>query len=194
METTAQLPQKSFDQKFCHGCATPIHASAQFCTACGATQQVQTQMQPIATYPAALPHHGQPAHYPQPAHYSPPAEAYASPIYQQRTMSEQRHCPICGKVIHLSAITCPACGAQQPGAMIASNATNIKSRVTAALLAFFLGGFGAHKFYCGHIGLGFLYLLFFWTWIPAIIAFFEGIIYLVGSNDDTEFTRKYCSV
>lgn len=69
----------------------------------------------------------------------------------------------------------------------------MKSRVAAALLAFFLGGIGAHKFYCGKVGLGFLYLIFFWTWIPSIIALIEGIIYLTGANTDEEFTRKYCS-
>lgn len=71
--------------------------------------------------------------------------------------------------------------------------TPIKSRVTAVVLAFLLGGIGAHKFYCGKIGLGFLYLLFFWTWIPALIALVEGILYLVNSSNDEEFTTKYCA-
>nr|WP_257719828.1 TM2 domain-containing protein [Psychrobacter urativorans] len=61
--------------------------------------------------------------------------------------------------------------------------------MTAALLAFFLGGFGAHKFYLGKVGMGILYLIFFWTFIPAIIAFIEFIILLVMSDD--EFNRKY---
>ena len=64
-----------------------------------------------------------------------------------------------------------------------------KSRIAAALLAFFLGGFGAHKFYLGKIGQGFLYLIFCWTFIPAIIAFIEFIIYLCDS--DEKFARKY---
>jgi TM2 domain-containing membrane protein YozV len=64
-----------------------------------------------------------------------------------------------------------------------------KNRIVAALLAFFLGGFGAHKFYLGRIGWGILYLLFFWTLIPGIIAFVEFIIYLCTSDED--FARKY---
>ncbi|HFF4522772.1 TPA: TM2 domain-containing protein, partial [Acinetobacter baumannii] len=52
-----------------------------------------------------------------------------------------------------------------------------------------LGGFGAHKFYLGKVGQGILYLIFFWTFIPAIIAFFEGIIYLCTSDED--FAKKY---
>jgi TM2 domain-containing membrane protein YozV len=48
-----------------------------------------------------------------------------------------------------------------------------KDAVVAILLAFFLGSFGAHHFYLGRNGLGVLYLLFCWTFIPHIIALFE---------------------
>lgn len=48
-----------------------------------------------------------------------------------------------------------------------------KSPTTAILWALFLGGIGAHKFYMGQTGLGILYLLFVWTYIPSIIAFIE---------------------
>jgi TM2 domain-containing membrane protein YozV len=50
---------------------------------------------------------------------------------------------------------------------------NRKDSATAVLLAFFLGGFGAHHFYMGNTGIGILYVLLFWTFIPAIIAFIE---------------------
>lgn len=60
---------------------------------------------------------------------------------------------------------------------------SVKSKVVAGLLAIFLGGLGIHKFYLGHIGMGIIYLIFCWTWIPSFIAFFEGIIYLC-SNDE----------
>ncbi len=49
-----------------------------------------------------------------------------------------------------------------------------KSPSTAVLLALFLGGLGAHKFYLGQTGLGIFYLLFCWTYIPSIIALFEA--------------------
>jgi TM2 domain-containing membrane protein YozV len=49
-----------------------------------------------------------------------------------------------------------------------------KNPTVAVILALFLGGIGAHKFYLGQTGLGILYLLFCWTYIPAIIAFFEA--------------------
>ncbi len=64
-----------------------------------------------------------------------------------------------------------------------------KNRVIAAVLAFCLGGFGAHKFYLGQIGWGIVYLIFFWTFIPAIVAFVEFVIYLCTSDED--FARKY---
>lgn len=48
-----------------------------------------------------------------------------------------------------------------------------KDSTVGVLLALFLGGFGAHRFYLGNNGLGILYLLFFWTVIPALIAFVE---------------------
>lgn len=51
---------------------------------------------------------------------------------------------------------------------------NVKKNPTTAILwALFLGGIGAHKFYMGQTGLGILYLLFVWTYIPSIIAFIE---------------------
>lgn len=45
-------------------------------------------------------------------------------------------------------------------------------------LTLFLGGFGLHKFYLGKPVQGLLYLFFCWTWIPAIISFFEVLILL----------------
>ncbi len=64
----------------------------------------------------------------------------------------------------------------------------MKSRYVAALLAFFLGGFGVHKFYLGK-WIGILYFILCWTYIPSIIALIEGILYLV--NSEAEFNRKY---
>ncbi len=58
----------------------------------------------------------------------------------------------------------------------------LKSKLVAGLLAIFLGGLGIHKFYLGKVGAGIVYLLFCWTYIPAIVGFIEGIVYL-ASND-----------
>ncbi|MCQ2233858.1 MAG: TM2 domain-containing protein [Paludibacteraceae bacterium] len=70
-----------------------------------------------------------------------------------------------------------------------SKTSNGKSRTTAAILGILLGGFGVHHFYLGNLWKGILYLLFCWTYIPAIIGFVEGIIYLTKS--DEEFANNY---
>jgi TM2 domain-containing membrane protein YozV len=64
-----------------------------------------------------------------------------------------------------------------------------KSKLAAALFAILLGGIGVHKFYLGRIGWGVLYIVFFWTFIPAILGLIEGIIYLTMS--DEAFAAKY---
>jgi len=46
-----------------------------------------------------------------------------------------------------------------------------------------------HKFYLGRVGMGVVYLLFCWTFIPSIIAFIEAIILFTQS--DAAFAAKY---
>jgi TM2 domain-containing membrane protein YozV len=67
----------------------------------------------------------------------------------------------------------------------------MKNRGTAILLCLFFGGFGAHQFYLGRVGSGFIRLFFFWTFIPGIIAFFEffGLCFM----GDDKFSSKYNS-
>ncbi len=48
-----------------------------------------------------------------------------------------------------------------------------KDEIVGALLAFFLGTFGAHHFYLGDNRLGIVYAVFFWTGIPAVCGFVE---------------------
>lgn len=61
--------------------------------------------------------------------------------------------------------------------------TKVVNKVAYCLLALFLGGIGIHKFYAGKTVAGILYILFCWTFIPAIIAFFEFIIGLCKHAD-----------
>lgn len=65
----------------------------------------------------------------------------------------------------------------------------MRTKSTAAILAIFLGGVGFHKFYLGQIGRGIFYLLFCWTFIPAIISFFEAISFLTYSQE--AWDKKY---
>ena len=57
------------------------------------------------------------------------------------------------------------------------------NKLAYVLCALLLGGFGVHKFYAGRIGLGILYLVFFWTFIPAIVALIEGIVAATKPSD-----------
>ena len=93
-------------------------------------------------------------------------------------------CYGCGDQIHAAALACPKCGA--PHRQSAVNASD-KSRTTAIVLAFLLGGIGAHKFYLGSIGWGVVYLIFSWSFVPMIVAAIEGLIYL--TQNDQEFAR-----
>mgnify|MGYP002883516403 FL=1 len=51
-----------------------------------------------------------------------------------------------------------------------------KDVTIGVVLALFLGGFGAHKFYFGQIGLGIIYFLFCWTFIPSLIGLVEACL------------------
>lgn len=90
------------------------------------------------------------------------------------------YCHGCGKEIHSSAVSCPQCGATQGKAGTGAD----KSKVTAGVLALLIGGIGVHKFYLGAWGWGIVYIVLFWTWIPAIVALIEGIRYLTLSDED----------
>lgn len=97
-------------------------------------------------------------------------DIYQAPSSVGRGSDTLVPCVGCGKDIHFTASTCPSCGASQ-------RTKRYKSKVAAALLAFFLGGFGAHRFYLGQWW-GVFYLFFFWAWIPGLIAFIEFIVFL----------------
>jgi TM2 domain-containing membrane protein YozV len=69
-----------------------------------------------------------------------------------------------------------------------------KDKLTAGLLAIFLGGFGIHKFYLGGAkqrtaGIIQLVLSLFTCGVATIIPFIEGILYL--TKDDQQFQAEY---
>lgn len=92
------------------------------------------------------------------------------------------YCNNCGTAIPDGAVVCEKCGT----AVVVDNrvvghvqypqpqAVSDKSKVTAALLCFFVGGFGVHRFYVGKVGTGIVMLLTLgclglWTLIDFIM-------------------------
>jgi TM2 domain-containing membrane protein YozV len=76
-------------------------------------------------------------------------------------------CKTCHQQSNGVALPCTDCGAAQAG-------TRLKDQTLATLLAAFLGDFGIHRFYLGQPLVGLLYLAFFWTGVPGIIASLEA--------------------
>lgn len=127
---------------------------------------------------------------------------------------EENKCPQCGAPLDPGAGECRFCGekiAARQGAQqgqpqpqviiqqVAPQAVNmsginpawpVKSKLVAGLLGIFLGSIGVHKFYMGKIGMGIVYLLFFWTGIPAIIGFIEGISYICSSDENFQLKNQ----
>lgn len=65
----------------------------------------------------------------------------------------------------------------------------MKNKNVAILLTFFLGSLGIHKFYLGNNFAGVLYLVFSWTFIPALLSVFDFIGLLLMS--DQAFNGQY---
>ncbi|MFT4892996.1 MAG: RNA polymerase subunit RPABC4/transcription elongation factor Spt4 [Candidatus Nanohaloarchaea archaeon] len=121
---------------------------------------------------------------------------------------DEKYCKKCGEIIDEEAEICPECGVRQESTesqrevnvnvennnqSIQRNGENPlegnKSKTLAGILGIFLGSFGLHKFYLGQPGRGFLFLIFFWTYIPGIIGLIQGISYLLMSEQ--KFARKF---
>ena len=127
---------------------------------------------------------------------------------------EVKFCPNCGAKLENGMKFCGECGSSVPSQPVrgmvqpSANAGGINmpvggvnmpaqgmtnqsggkkvSKGLYVILALFLGGLGGHKFYSGRIGLGILYLLFCWTYIPAIVGAIEGIYVGVTKNSDAD--------
>ena len=84
-----------------------------------------------------------------------------------------KFCTKCGAKLEDDYAVCPDCGTQcadrakdsqpQQQAQVNANATAKPlgkkcNKWTSVILCFFLGGYGAHKFYEGKMGMGILYL------------------------------------
>ena len=87
---------------------------------------------------------------------------------------DERFCKSCGAIIKVKAEICPKCGVRQRKPF---------SKAVLLILTFFLGSFGVHKFYLSRYWQGVIYLFFFWTCIPGLIALIEFVIYMFTSSE-----------
>ena len=89
--------------------------------------------------------------------------------------------------------TLPATGAPAPAYFVAPPPSTSRSKIVAALLAFFLGIFGVHRFYLGRIGSGIVMLLLTCTIVGMAVtgvwALVDMLRYLFMS--DREFAFRY---
>ena len=92
-------------------------------------------------------------------------------------------CRQCGSKITADANQCPSC--------LASQNLNPKSKITAGVLALFLGGLGIHRFYLGQWW-GVFYLLFWGSGIPSIVSLIESIVFFC--SNESVWQRKYGNV
>ena len=103
------------------------------------------------------------------------------------------YCQKCGAPMGAEDRFCRKCGYDSTvplwttaGPAPVVNASD-KKRLVAAILCFFLGVFGAHRFYVGKIGTGFIWL--FTLGILGMGMLFDLILIMAGEFKDSEGHR-----
>jgi len=116
-----------------------------------------------------------------------------------RPLAGNSFCHACGAQTNPLAEICIKCGAR----LAKAEAVDVspKSRLATTLLAWFLGGFGAHRFYLGKIGTAVVMLILgivgwstIWIWGLGLIflaavgiwSFIDFIFAVVGNMKDKE--------
>ena len=101
-----------------------------------------------------------------------------------------KKCVSCGSELEDDDLFCENCGAKQEIIEEPKNPKEVtpttkkpKSKVAAALLALFLGGFGIHDFYLGHVFWGIVKLILTCCtgFVGSLWAFVDFIRILIGS-------------
>jgi TM2 domain-containing membrane protein YozV len=105
---------------------------------------------------------------------------------------EKQPCPACGGPTPNPGQLCPNCDAKQRDIFAGSNQGASQNQppkdnsrwLITLLLCWFLGVFGVHRFYTGHIGIGIAQLLTLGG--CGIWSFIDLIIILVGNYKDSD--------
>ena len=99
-------------------------------------------------------------------------------------LGRDKFCLACNRVIDAEAVVCTSCGVMQP---LPRELATDKRILPAGLLCFFLGVFGAHRFYVGKIGTGILQLVTLGG--LGIWMLFDLIMLLTGEFRDKDGNR-----
>lgn len=94
--------------------------------------------------------------------------------------TKAKFCKHCGTQAHENAVVCAKCGCS----LISNSGKSEKDWITTLLLAFFLGGFGGHRFYVGKTGTAIVQLLTLGG--CGIWALIDLIIIIMGNFTDAE--------
>lgn len=96
----------------------------------------------------------------------------------------QKYCVECGAIINIKAELCPNCGVRQRGINMTEISDEKNRWIITVLLCWFLGIFGAHRFYTNHILIGIIQLITLGG--CGIWAFIDLIIILTGNFKDSQ--------
>lgn len=101
-------------------------------------------------------------------------------------------CPSCGAAVETTAVAPQGAtglqGYRSPPKQLSTVDPTAKSKMVAAMLGVFLGGFGVHRFYLGYTKLGVIQLLLtiVTCGLGGLWGLVEGILIIAGSAITTD--------
>jgi TM2 domain-containing membrane protein YozV/RNA polymerase subunit RPABC4/transcription elongation factor Spt4 len=162
------------DEKYCGACGEIINKAAVTCPKCGVPQTDSTSTPTVVSPPA------------QPTVVFPGSSS--QPVILG---AGEKYCSSCGSVVKIMAEVCPSCGVRQSsnGGIDSTYDVPVKNKWIAVILALWLGGLGAHKFYLGKYAQGVIYLVLCWTFVPFVIGWVEAVVYAFTPEEG--FSERY---
>ncbi len=162
---------------FCGNCGKEIDNNAKFCRYCGKPVVAQRATPPPQYAPPPQqsppqPQYSPPPQYVPPPQYAPPPPQYAPPPPSQYTQPPPQYAPPPSQYVPPPP--------PQPAAVVPT--TSSKSKGTAAVLTFFLGWLGMHRFYVGKKGSATLMLL---------LTIAGSIVYFIARSGESNMSGSF---